>query len=329
MYNGKSVGVFVITYNGELFIEKQLDSIRLQSVSVDVVMIYDDNSSDNTLGIISSYISKYNLINWYLHKNIVTLGWYLNALKAMKAVETDFIFWSDQDDVWHKNKVELMVSFLDRYDSCCGSYSKCDYIDESNTIMYYQPPNSKVGVMRDYGENSHKYPFLGCLSCYRKNFIKNINEKELFDVGFKSLDWILYRIGILHGGFVFVDCSLLNRRIHNCNLTTSKAKFKRRLINAMKASPNKYDVYKFQLETLKYIFNKYSNELEKNNLPKIFLNYERTWLANRIDYISNNISFCEYLKKLSYKTQWSDVIYCCISDVIIKLKNGLGYRLEP
>lgn len=49
MYQGYSIGVAVITYNGQAYIEKQLDSIFRQTIVADQVVIFDDCSNDKTL----------------------------------------------------------------------------------------------------------------------------------------------------------------------------------------------------------------------------------------------------------------------------------------
>ena len=46
------ISVAMATYNGARFITEQLDSIRLQSLPVDQVILRDDGSSDQTLEIV-------------------------------------------------------------------------------------------------------------------------------------------------------------------------------------------------------------------------------------------------------------------------------------
>ena len=46
------ISVAMATYNGEKYIEEQLDSILNQSKPVDEIIIFDDNSTDGTLEII-------------------------------------------------------------------------------------------------------------------------------------------------------------------------------------------------------------------------------------------------------------------------------------
>ena len=53
--------VVVTTYNGEKYIEKQLDSIVSQTVPPDEIVVFDDLSTDNTLAIINQYAETSNI----------------------------------------------------------------------------------------------------------------------------------------------------------------------------------------------------------------------------------------------------------------------------
>ena len=55
------ISVAMATYNGARFITEQLDSIRLQSLPVDQVILRDDGSSDQTLEIVREYLETYEL----------------------------------------------------------------------------------------------------------------------------------------------------------------------------------------------------------------------------------------------------------------------------
>ena len=49
------ISVCIPTYNGEKYLNKQLDSILAQLGQEDEIIISDDSSTDNTINIIESY----------------------------------------------------------------------------------------------------------------------------------------------------------------------------------------------------------------------------------------------------------------------------------
>ena len=55
------VSIVLCSYNGEKYIEEQLDSLRVQTRPADEVMIFDDRSTDRTVKIVQDFISKYEL----------------------------------------------------------------------------------------------------------------------------------------------------------------------------------------------------------------------------------------------------------------------------
>ena len=64
------ISVAMATYNGARFITEQLDSIRLQSLPVDQVILRDDGSSDQTLEIVREYLETYELAPaWRITRN--------------------------------------------------------------------------------------------------------------------------------------------------------------------------------------------------------------------------------------------------------------------
>ena len=70
------ISVAMATYNGARFITEQLDSIRLQSLPVDQVILRDDGSSDQTLEIVREYLETYELAPaWRITQNGKRLGY--------------------------------------------------------------------------------------------------------------------------------------------------------------------------------------------------------------------------------------------------------------
>ena len=92
------ISVAMTTYNGEKYIEKQLESLRLQTRKIDEVIICDDRSKDNTEKVVTDYINKYNLTGWKFIVNEKNLGFIENFKKSMRLTTGDYIFLADQDD---------------------------------------------------------------------------------------------------------------------------------------------------------------------------------------------------------------------------------------
>lgn len=112
------ISVCMATHNGAKFIKEQIDSILKQLGDEDELVISDDGSSDNTLDILQRYndsrikVFKQNSPKGLPAHEYATLN-FENALHNAKG---DFIFLSDQDDIWVDNKVAVSMKYLEKYD---------------------------------------------------------------------------------------------------------------------------------------------------------------------------------------------------------------------
>lgn len=102
------VSIAMCSYNGEIFIKEQLNSILDQTYKNIELIIVDDCSKDETIKIIEEYLKKDNRIK--LYKNEINLGFVKNFEKAISLCTGDYIALADQDDIWKKNKLEVFVS---------------------------------------------------------------------------------------------------------------------------------------------------------------------------------------------------------------------------
>lgn len=127
------ISVALCTYNGEKFIEEQLDSILNQTVKVDEIVICDDNSTDKTIEIIKQYIIKFPAII-QLYRNEINLRSVKNFEKAISICSGTIIFLSDQDDVWSIHKVNAYVNYFNQNPNIKVIASNGNYIDEQSKI---------------------------------------------------------------------------------------------------------------------------------------------------------------------------------------------------
>ena len=111
-----TTSVVMCTYNGEKYIEEQLITIFRQSRQPDEVLITDDGSADRTVSIIKTFIQKHALeAKWHLFENSVNLGWKKNFMETIRRASGDLIFLADQDDIWHKSKMEIMTDVCEQH----------------------------------------------------------------------------------------------------------------------------------------------------------------------------------------------------------------------
>jgi len=107
----KKISIVMATYNGDLYLSEQLDSIINQTYPIYELVIQDDCSTDNTWKIINEYATKYpKLIKKYQTKK--NLGAHNNFKLAFQLAAGEYIAPSDQDDIWSLDKIEILQSLI-------------------------------------------------------------------------------------------------------------------------------------------------------------------------------------------------------------------------
>ncbi|HEX8116810.1 MAG TPA: glycosyltransferase family 2 protein [Pyrinomonadaceae bacterium] len=98
------LSVALCTYNGERFLQEQLDSIAAQTRLPDELVVSDDRSTDGTRQIVESFAAAAPF-RVKLHVNEVNVGSSRNFDNAVRLCEGDVIALCDQDDVWLPEKL--------------------------------------------------------------------------------------------------------------------------------------------------------------------------------------------------------------------------------
>jgi len=104
------IAILLATYNGELYLAQQLDSIINQTNKDWLLYVRDDGSIDSTVEILKKYEQKNSNII-ILNDSIKNRGAMNSFIWLMENVNSEYYMFCDQDDVWLPNKIE--VSYLE------------------------------------------------------------------------------------------------------------------------------------------------------------------------------------------------------------------------
>lgn len=113
MKQENKIEILLATYNGEKYLSEQIDSIINQTYTNWKLLIRDDGSKDKTLEILKKYEKKDKRIS-ILRDNKGNLGFVKNFEELLKNSSEDFVMFSDQDDYWLENKIEIYISELSK-----------------------------------------------------------------------------------------------------------------------------------------------------------------------------------------------------------------------
>ncbi len=112
MNHQPNIDILLATYNGQAYLREQIDSIFAQSNQDWRLIIRDDGSDDNTVRIVEDYAARLPGRIRLVTDNGSRLGANLNFGKLLEYADTEYIMFSDQDDVWLPNKIELTLNAM-------------------------------------------------------------------------------------------------------------------------------------------------------------------------------------------------------------------------
>ena len=208
------ISVAMAVYNGEKYIKEQICSILAQLSKDDELVISYDDSCDNTLNIINGLRgndSRIKLVNG-LSKGLIK-----NFENAIVNCSNEYIFLSDQDDVWCENKVSEVMSMFEKSDVDLVLHD-AKIVDENLNVLFpsfFGRRNSKKGLFNNVIKNS----YIGCCMAFKaslKNKILPFPEKiPMHD------QWIGL-IAEKYGKVEFLNKTLLLYRRHDETITKGK-----------------------------------------------------------------------------------------------------------
>ncbi len=101
------VSVAMCTYNGQRFLDQQLQSFLDQTVQPDELVVCDDVSSDDSIAMVEAFAARAPFAV-KLFRNAQNLGYIRNFEQAIAQCTGDLVLLCDQDDVWDRRKIEIL-----------------------------------------------------------------------------------------------------------------------------------------------------------------------------------------------------------------------------
>ncbi|MFT4271339.1 MAG: glycosyltransferase family 2 protein [Pantoea sp.] len=201
-----NISILMGTYNGEKYLESQLQSIASQTYKNWTLIVSDDGSTDHTCEMIEAFAKKFTENKVVLLKGPAQ-GFAANFLYLLRnpSIVSDYYAFCDQDDIWCDDKLEVAIEKLSSHSG------------PENQLQLY---GSRTSLVNSEGE------FIGMSPCFEKAFkfqnallqsyaggntmVFNRALKEVFegfppDITIVSHDWILYIICSAMNGVVIYD----------------------------------------------------------------------------------------------------------------------------
>lgn len=286
------ISVVMATYNGEKYIQKQLDSLLSQSRLPDEIVICDDNSIDKTYDIISEFVTQKAVdypISIKLNKNKENLGFAKNFKNAIDSSSGDLILLCDQDDIFTVDKIKTIEEFMKFNEKVKVFISAFKMIDaDDKFISGIQPFKMSKSVTTNELLKGNSYP--GCTIAFRselKEYFKHSND-DMF-----AHDWsLLLLTSVLKKNSIYYsNAPLVLYRMHSENTLGLNYNYQMRYSLADRVNGLRKTNSLFQ-ELIKILKMKSSSDKSNDSVcNQIHFN------EMRIDFLEGKVNFLKILPK--------------------------------
>lgn len=196
----ENVTVLMSTYNGEKYIEQQIESILKQKDVNVFLYVRDDGSSDATKSILDRYQSEGKL-KWYTGKNLKSSKSFMDLIYSVP-LDSEFYALSDQDDFWLEDKLSVAIKKIKSYpkDEPCLYYGKTLLVDENLKRIEQYPTSYVAKTMRQAIISSG---CTGCTACFNRKLIDYLRVGK-FNFDLMHDNWI-HKVCSALGGNLYYD----------------------------------------------------------------------------------------------------------------------------
>jgi glycosyltransferase involved in cell wall biosynthesis len=203
------ISVCLATYNGEKYIRQQIESILQQLSLDDELVISDDGSIDSTLNIIRSF----NYPKIIIHSNsfrspVRNFEFLINKAKG------DYIFLSDQDDIWDAKKIETYKEYFLKLPDVSLIVSDIQIIDKEGFLVdkLFYNNGFKGSLLQNIIVNN----FIGCSMAFRRDLLSKVLP---FPNKIPMHDWWIGLCAIKFSKVHFIENKYTFYRRHDSNVT--------------------------------------------------------------------------------------------------------------
>lgn len=221
------VDIVVATYNGQEYLQQQLDSLMAQSVKNVRVIIGDDGSFDNTLNVVEGFANQYSERINRLPPVKGGMGASPNFSRLLLATDAPYVFLCDQDDVWDEDKISVSLKCIRELEAQHGTdmpilvHTDLRVVDQnletlSDSFFMFQRLDAQAASLKQLLVQNM---VTGCTVVVNRALLNKalpIPDSAIMH------DWWLALVAAGFGKIGFVDRATMSYRQHGANTIGAK-----------------------------------------------------------------------------------------------------------
>lgn len=302
---GVQIDILLATYNGEKYLDEQIQSILEQDFVDYKIIARDDGSTDSTLNILHKWQALHPQKIEIVQDELGNLGPTQNFNQLMTLSKAPYICFSDQDDKWVKHKLAKQVEHIIKLEEkhsglpvlvfsdltlCDGELGvSCPSLIENDKL---NPRATKPQQLL-----MQNVPY-GCTLIINRRLLKlalPIDERALLHDHWLSI------LASLTGIVSYIDESLVFHRVHDQNASRAKSLHKQEASHALKDKVNNKNFHNYlfkQVEQAEALLERLEPRLEEKEKSMMIdfialrdtKGLQRKWLIVKNRFFKNEFS---------------------------------------
>lgn len=208
------VQILMSTYNGEKFLREQIDSILSQTYDNIELLIRDDGSSDNTVGILQEYAEKYENVNVFCGQNLGAANSFFELLQCANE-QCDYFALADQDDIWLPEKIAKAINKLQQGEKTHPLLYCSRYVLVNELLEEMQMSIKQIDIRPSFGNALVENCAAGCTFVFTRELWFKL--KEYTPMNAIMHDWWIYLVATFFGSVIFDHAGYILYRQHSSN----------------------------------------------------------------------------------------------------------------
>lgn len=284
------------TYQGEKYLQIQIESLLAQDYPNLEFIWVDDASTDQSLSILKEYASQDARI--HILENLVNEGHNAAFEKGIKAAKGEYIALSDQDDYWVSSKISTLLNGIG---NCSLIYSDSQLIDQEGRELPIKMSNLK----RQIPYNSPlMYTFGAWAPGHTMLFKKELLETALPLSNWVTHDYLLGFSATCHNGIAYIPISLVHYRQHESNAIGADLKKAKKLYQTR--AERKLRI----CERINILAERCCHSKEKLIFEKLYRDFSGDALANRLRRFKTVLKYRNDMLAYKGKSNLGNFMYC-------------------
>lgn len=218
------ITICLATYNGEKYVEQQLESLLSQTFEDFKILVRDDGSDDKTQELLKKYAKKYPDKIEVMQDTQGRLGSAQSFMRILEQVQTSYVMFCDQDDVWIKNKIEVTLKKMHEleksysFDVPLLVFTDMKVVDRELNILnesFWNYQKLDPNIAYDWKKLLAQNVIAGCTIMINLP-AKKVSLPYKFDEMFHD-HWLGVQVA-KHGKIAYIDTPTLLYRQHDTNV---------------------------------------------------------------------------------------------------------------